>query len=89
MNTTGKANEDLRFDFAVLPAVENLPISHGFKQTNKQKKPQKKPARRRQPRHKKVGAAERCTATSDMFTWHTSKKQKENNKCNMKQKNDR
>lgn len=30
----------------------------------KERETQKKPARRRQPRHKKVGAAERCTATS-------------------------
>lgn len=41
MNTTGKANEDLRFHVAVLPAVENLPISHGFKK--KKEKPRRSP----------------------------------------------
>lgn len=84
MNTTRKANEDLYFysvqdQFALSPVDEIKFTSCGLK---KKKKTQKKHVRRRQSTQqltvepspflwmKKVGAAERCTATSDMFTWH-------------------
>lgn len=45
----------------------------------------KKPQKKLEETAELVPPAERCTATSHMFTWHTSKKKKEkNNECNMK-----
>lgn len=86
MNTTGKANEDLRFHVAVFPAVENLPISHGFKKRKRNPEEAREETSTSSQKGRSCGALH---SHKHMFTWHTSKKQKENNKCNMKQKNDR